>query len=60
MVLIKHQPDGSNYNTGSYAHPPLSITMSEITFDGSPTYGWLSGARGQRYSLLIQRTILEE
>ncbi len=32
-VKIKHQPDGSYYNTGSCVHP-LSITGLEITFDG--------------------------
>jgi len=33
-VKIKHQPDGSYYNTGSCVHP-LSITGMEITFEGS-------------------------
>ena len=33
-VKIKHQPDGSYYNTGSCVHP-LSITGIEITFEGS-------------------------
>ena len=30
-VKIKHQPDGSYYDTGSCVHP-LSITGIEITF----------------------------
>jgi len=33
-VKIKHQPDGSYYNTGSCVHP-ISITGMEITFEGS-------------------------
>jgi len=33
-IEIKHQPDGSYYNTGSCVHP-LSITGIEITFEGS-------------------------
>lgn len=33
-VKIKHQPDGSYYNTGSCVHP-LSITGIEIMFEGS-------------------------
>ena len=33
-VEIKHQPDGSYYNTGSCVHP-LSITGIEITFEGN-------------------------
>jgi UDP-2,3-diacylglucosamine pyrophosphatase LpxH len=33
-VKIKHQPDGSYYNTGSCVHP-FSITGIEITFEGS-------------------------
>jgi len=33
-IQIKHQPDGSYYNTGSCVHP-FSITGIEITFEGS-------------------------
>ena len=34
-VKIKHQPDGSYFNTGPCVHP-LSITGIEITFDSGP------------------------
>ncbi len=56
-VKIKHQPDGSYYNTGSCVHP-LSITGIEITFDSGPgprlcLVEW--GQATEDHALTIQR-----
>jgi hypothetical protein len=54
-VKIKHQPDGSYYNTGSCVHL-LSITGIEINFDGGPhllLVEWGQATEGQ--ALTIQR-----
>jgi len=56
-IEIKHQPDGSYYNTGSCVHP-LSITGIEITFEGSHgprlcLVEWGQAAEG--HALTIQR-----
>jgi UDP-2,3-diacylglucosamine pyrophosphatase LpxH len=59
-VKIKHQCDGSYYNTGSCVHP-LSITGIEITFENGPhlrLVKWGQATEGN--ALTIQRTVLEE
>ncbi len=56
-VKIKHQPDGSYYNTGSCVHP-LSITGLEITFDGghNPQLRLIEwGQATEGHALTIQR-----
>ena len=60
-IEIKHQSDGSYYNTGSCVHP-LSITGIEITFEGGHgprlcLVEWGQAAEG--HALTIQRTVLE-
>ncbi len=56
-IKIKHQRDGSYYNTGSCVHP-LSITGLEITFDSGPgpqlrLIEWGQATEG--HALTIQR-----
>jgi len=59
-VRIKHQPDGSYYNTGSCVHP-LCITGIEITFENGPRLRLIKwGQATEGNALTIQRTILEE
>jgi len=56
-IKIKHQPDGSYYNTGSCVHP-LSITGLEITFDGGtgPQLRLIEwGQATEGHALTIQR-----
>ena len=56
-IKIKHQPDGSYYNTGSCVHP-LSITGLEITFDGghNPQLRLIEwGQATEGHALTIQR-----
>ena len=60
-VKIKHQPDGSYYNTGSCVHP-LSITGIEMKFEGSHgprlcLVEWGQATEG--HASTIQRTVLE-
>lgn len=59
-IKIKHQPDGSYYNTGSCVHP-FSITGIEITFEGSHgprlcLVEWGQATEG--HALTIQREVL--
>ncbi|MBU2261239.1 MAG: metallophosphoesterase [Proteobacteria bacterium] len=59
-VKIKHQPDGSYYNTGSCVHP-LCITGIEITFENGPHLRLIEwGQATEGNALTIQRTGLEE
>jgi len=59
-VKIKHQPDGSYYNTGSCVHP-LCITGIEITFENGPHLRLIKWSQAtERNALTIQRTVLEE
>jgi len=51
-IEIKHQPDGSYFNTGSCVHS-LSITGIEITFEGLCLVEWGQAAEG--HALIIQR-----
>ena len=56
-IKIKHQRDGSYYNTGSCVHP-LSITGLEITFDGghNPQLRLIEwGQATEGHALTIQR-----
>ena len=56
-IKIKHQRDGSYYNTGSCVHP-LSITGLEITFDGGhdPQLRLIEwGQATEGHALTIQR-----
>jgi len=56
-IKIKHQRDGSYYNTGSCVHP-LSITGIEITFDGGngPQLRLIEwGQATEGHALTIQR-----
>ncbi len=54
-VEIKHQPDGSYYNTGSCVHP-LSITGIEITYDRGPQLHLIEwGQATEGHALTIQR-----
>ena len=59
-IEIKHQPDGSYYNTGSCVHP-LSITGIEITFEGSlgpRLYLVEWGQATEGHAVTIQREVL--
>jgi len=59
-VKIKHQPDGSYYNTGSCVHP-LCVTGIEITFENGPRLRLIKwGQATEGNALTIQRTVLEE
>jgi len=59
-VKIKHQPDGSYYNTGSCVHS-LCITGIEITFENGPHLRLIEwGQATEGNALTIQRAVLEE
>lgn len=54
-VKIKHQSDGSYYNTGSCVHP-LSITGIEITYKGGPQLRLVEwGQATEGHAVTIQR-----
>jgi len=58
-IKIKHQPDGSYFNTGSCVHP-LCITGIEITFENGPSLRLVKwGQSTEGTALTIQRTVLE-
>jgi hypothetical protein len=57
-VKVKHQPDGSYYNTGSCVHP-LSITGIEIIYDSCvklQLVAWGQAIEG--HNLAIQKEII--
>lgn len=59
-VEIKHQPNGSYYNTGSCVHP-LSITGIEITYESGPQLRLVEwGQATDGHALTIQRNVTEE